>query len=185
MPKKTTLKIEQKELDDIKKMSDDADQTRGFQLSFYEDLEEDGFNTIQFNDTQNPDQAYQIYYSIERMLKDNLPKGEDNAKVREIVREEKNVFLNRGKEKDNRGIRGSDPRQAYILAHLKVAFDIVALWIREGGTTFDLYMKFREENQKNGYREKVKLSNSNKKLLKEIGYDLKKVKKQRFQSGHD
>lgn len=179
MNKKNT-KINQSELDDIKKLSDEADKTKGFQLSFLKEFEDEETIFEVFSDIQDPDAAYRVYYSIERMLKDNLPKGDDNKKIRDIVREEKNIFLNRGKRKDTKGIRHSDSRQAYIEAHLKVVFDIVANWVREGGNTFDLYMIFRNLNDEKGYREKVDLSSYNKKRLKTIGYDMKKVKNQKF-----
>lgn len=179
MNKKKT-NINQNELDDIRKLSEEADKTKGFQLSFLKEFEDEETISDMFSDIQDPETAYRIYYSIERMLKDNLPKGEENKTIRDIVREEKNIFLNRGKSKDTRGIRHSDSRQAYIEAHLKVAFDIVANWVREGGNTFDLYMKFRNINDEKGYREKVDLSTFYKKRLKALGYDMKKVKNQKY-----
>jgi len=47
-------------------------------------------------------------------LRNNLPQGKKNEKLRRYVYDEKSLFLNRGKEKDDRGIRGSDERQTYI-----------------------------------------------------------------------
>ena len=64
---------------------------------------------------ENPEEKYNLYYvGIRRLLMDYLPKGKDNEQLRNIIYDEKNVFLNLGKKKsDNNGIRKSDGRMTY------------------------------------------------------------------------
>lgn len=61
---------------------------------------------------ENPQEKYNIYYNgIRKLLMDYLPKGKDFKQVRDIIYDEKNIFLNSGKRKsDNNGIRKSDGR---------------------------------------------------------------------------
>ena len=60
----------------------------------------------------NPDEKYNIYYKgIRNILMQYLPKGDEFREARQIIYDEKNIFLNSGKKKsDNDGIRGSDGR---------------------------------------------------------------------------
>jgi hypothetical protein len=67
------------------------------------------------------------YQGLAKLLKDNLPKGKEYEDVRRIVYDEKNVLINRGAKKDEKGIRGSDGRMAYT-ADLEEAIKIVAEW---------------------------------------------------------
>lgn len=46
----------------------------------------------------DPEQKHKVYYAgIEKLLKRVLPKGDRYKLVREYIREDKNIFLNRGK----------------------------------------------------------------------------------------
>lgn len=64
---------------------------------------------------ENPEEKYNIYYKgIRKLLMDYLPKGKEFKEVREIIYDEKNIFLNSGKRKsDNNGIRKSDGRMTF------------------------------------------------------------------------
>ncbi len=99
----------------------------------------------------DPVQKFQLYYKgLNKLLKDNLPKGKENEEVRRIIYDEKNILINRGAKKDDKGIRGSDGRMAY-LEDLEIAIQIVADWTRKKGSSTDLYMAFWDKNEELGY----------------------------------
>lgn len=82
---------------------------------------------------------------------DYLPKGADFKEVREIIYDEKNVFLNLGKRKsDNNGIRKSDGRMTYQPVMNEI-LDIVIRWVAESQNPFDIYREFYELNERHGY----------------------------------
>ena len=110
-------------------------------------------------DTQNPDEAHRLYWSIQRDLMGALPKGPDHKELRQIVYDEKGDYLNRGKVKDASGIRGSDQRAGY-LTHLRRAQRVVQRWKREGGSAFDIWLEFRNLNAEAGYKPKLKIKGS-------------------------
>ena len=83
-------------------------------------------------------------------MKDNLPRGKENEDSRRIIYDEKNVLINRGAKKDEKGIRGSDGRMAYI-EDLERAIEIVAEWITKKGSPADLFMSFWDKNEELGY----------------------------------
>src|SRR4051812_15501560 len=58
-------------------------------------------------DFENPDEKYNIYYKgIRNVLMLYLPKGKEFKQSRDIIYDEKNIFLSLGKKKsDNDGIR--------------------------------------------------------------------------------
>lgn len=64
---------------------------------------------------ENPEEKYNIYYKgIRKLLMDYLPKGKEFKEVRDIIYDEKNIFLNLDKRKsDNKGIRKSDGRMTF------------------------------------------------------------------------
>ncbi len=64
--------------------------------------------------------------------------------------DEKNVLINRGAKKDEKGIRGSDGRMAYI-EDLEFAIQIVADWISKKGSPSELYMSFWDKNEELEY----------------------------------
>jgi len=149
---------EQEILEEIKRLSESAKEISGKQSSLFEGVnlgDEDldtGFDLATLNDTANPDESHRLYYTMMMALRNNLPQGKKNEKLRRYVYDEKSLFLNRGKDKDDKGIRGSDERQAYISNFLKVAFDIVYKWVSHGADPFDIFMEFRKLNEKMGYR---------------------------------
>lgn len=101
---------------------------------------------------ENPEEKYQLYYNgIRRLLMDFLPKGKDFKQLRDIIYDEKNVFLNLGKKKsDNNGIRKSDGRMTYQPVMNEI-LEIIVNWVGESQNPFDLYRDFYELNEKHGY----------------------------------
>lgn len=162
--------------DEIKRLAEEADKNKGFELGFEDDLVEDTFGIDFTDDQQNPKESYRIYYAIEGMLRNHLPKGDAYEELRKVVREEKTIFLT-GKRKDESGRRNADSRQAYISSHLKVALNTMFEWISEGGNSFDLFMKFRNLNVEYGYFKEEELSNFNQKLRKGLEWNPKDHKK--------
>ncbi len=99
----------------------------------------------------DPVQKFQLYYQgLTKLLKDSLPKGKEFEDVRRIVYDEKNILINRGAKKDEKGLRGSDGRMAYI-EDLEEAIKIVAEWTSRKGTSAELFMAFWDKNEELGY----------------------------------
>ena len=101
---------------------------------------------------ENPEEKYQLYYvGIRRLLMDFLPKGKDYKQLRDIIYDEKNVFLNLGKKKsDNNGKRKSDGRMTYQPVMNEI-LDIIVKWVGESQNPFDIYRDFYELNEKHSY----------------------------------
>lgn len=78
-------------------------------------------------------------------MKDNLPQGIENKKLREYIYAEKNLFLKEGFE------TGRDGRQSYIANFLEVAFKKVTDWVLNGANPYDIFTEFRELNKNRGY----------------------------------
>lgn len=128
----------------------EADRSRTFspELDFgLADESEDLDALPPIQDEQKPDTSHKLYYSLRRVLMDNLPSGPANKAARQMVYDQKNLFLNRGKDKDERGIRGSDGRQAYI-HYLEVALATAQQWVREGANTYNIYLAFESLNKR-------------------------------------
>jgi len=99
----------------------------------------------------DPVTKFQLYYhGLTKLLKDNLPKGKGNEEVRRIIYDEKNVLINRGAKKNEKGIRGSDGRMAY-LDDIELAIKIVADWTSTKSSPAELFMAFWEKNEELGY----------------------------------
>ena len=100
-------------------------------------------------DIQNPETAYELYYkALFTILKSSLkelPKPQ-----RDMIYDQKNIFLTRGKVKNEKGVRGGDSRQAY-LSDLEMALEIVINWVNEGANPVNLYNAFRDKNIDLGY----------------------------------
>lgn len=95
----------------------------------------------------DPVEKFQLYYKgLHKLLKDFLPKGKQNEEARRLIYDEKNVLINRGAKKDEKGIRGSDGRMAY-LEDLELAIKIVANWITNRESYYDLYRAFWDKNE--------------------------------------
>ncbi|KAF2332919.1 hypothetical protein [Flavobacterium ginsenosidimutans] len=103
-------------------------------------------------DFENPEEKYNLYYrGIRKLLIDFLPKGKDYKQIRNIIYDEKNVFLNLGKKKsDNNGTRKSDGRMTYQPVMNEI-LDIIVNWVGESQNPFDIYRDFYELNEKYNY----------------------------------
>ena len=99
----------------------------------------------------DPEEKYTLYYKgIRRVLMQYLPKGPEFKTERDIIYDEKNVFLNRGKAKGKDGIRGGDGRMTYNDDMAEIA-DLVADWVMSSQDPVDLYQRFYDLNDKYGY----------------------------------
>lgn len=109
--------------------------------------------TFAIGDVDDPDRKHEVYYKgIEKLLRQFLG-GRKDMRTKEafkILREEKNIFLNRGKRKNEQGIRGSDARMAYI-TDMEEALNIIADCILDAATPVDLFMAFRDKNVARGF----------------------------------
>ncbi|MBS1684122.1 MAG: hypothetical protein JSS76_05175 [Bacteroidetes bacterium] len=147
-------KTKEEIFDEIRKLSEQADDSTSHQVDMFKDLGDEDidstFDTRILNDTANPDEAHRLYYNIQRVLIDNLPKGDEHKKLRQKIYDEKNLFLSRGYDKDAFGIRGRDGRQTYI-GLMQEAFKYVFTWVASGGNAFDIYSVFWEVNESKGY----------------------------------
>lgn len=139
--------------EEIKQLSEKANQADGLQIPLLPDLPKQGlggFDLSFLNDTADPEKSHRLYYGMRRLMMDNLPKGKDNKKLRQFVYDEKNLFLNRGKELDKDGIRGSDGRMTFA-TFLEIAFQISAEWIKQEANPIVLWQMFYDENEKFGF----------------------------------
>lgn len=106
---------------------------------------------------ENPEEKYNLYYKgIRKLLMDFLPKGKEFKHVREVIYDEKNVFLNLGKKKsDNEGgIRLSDGRMTFQPVMNEI-LDIIIKWVGTSQNPFDIYREFYELNEKHNYGHEV------------------------------
>lgn len=155
---KKTQKKEQLSEADIERMEllQQAHEKTGKQLSINPiggNLEEiDELRQLIGKEFENPEEKYNIYYrGIRKLLMDYLPKGKEFKEVRDIIYDEKNIFLNAGKRKsDNNGIRKSDGRMTFQPVMNEI-LDIVVKWVGESQSPFMLYREFYELNEKHGY----------------------------------
>mgnify|MGYP001163300874 CR=1 FL=1 len=131
-----------------------AEEVKGEQLSIGFDAEifvENQSEKLLGQKIDDPVQKFQLYYhGLTKLLKETLPKGKEFEEGRKIVYDEKNILINRGAKKDDKGIRGSDGRMAYI-EDLEEAIKIVAEWTSRKGTPAELYMAFWDKNEELGY----------------------------------
>ena len=99
----------------------------------------------------DPVTKFQLYYNgLSKLLKSNLPEGKEFEDVRRIIYDEKNILINRGAKKNEKGIRGSDGRMAYM-DDLEIAIKIVADWTSKKGTSAELFMLFWDKNEDLNY----------------------------------
>ncbi|SHN13679.1 hypothetical protein [Flavobacterium xinjiangense] len=131
-----------------------SEEIKGEQLSINLDSEiiiENYAEQLLGQSIDDPVQKFQLYYhGLSKLLKDNLPKGKESEDIRRIVYDEKNILINRGAKKDEKGIRGSDGRMAY-LQDLEEAIKIVAEWTSRKGTSAELFISFWDKNEELGY----------------------------------
>lgn len=131
-----------------------SEEIKGEQLIFNMDAElaiENEAEKLLGQKIDDPVSKFQLYYNgLTKLLKDNLPKGKENEDIRRIIYDEKNILINRGAKKDEKGIRGSDGRMAY-LDDLEKAIKIVADWTSKKGSPAELFMAFWDKNEELGY----------------------------------
>ena len=103
-------------------------------------------------DFENPEKKYDLYYKgIRKILMDYLPKGKEYESGRQLIYDEKNIFLNVGKKKsDNNGIRKSDGRMTYQ-GNMKEMLDLIVDWVSTSQNPNDLYFMIYDLNEKHGY----------------------------------
>lgn len=144
-------------IEDIRRLQEQAEKNRvdgkqlELEMSPEGETDEDALDDNALEDIQDPQKAYDLYYAIRRELMEGLPSGEENKELRQFVYDEKDLYLNRGKEKDEDGIRGSDGRQA-LLSHLTTALTATREWRQRDGNAVDIYKVFEEMNKEAGYR---------------------------------
>jgi hypothetical protein len=156
--KKDTKKQEDLSQSDIERLEilQKANEKAGRQLTINSEtgnLEEfDELKQLVNKEFENPEEKYQLYYiGIRRLLMDFLPKGKEFKQLRDIIYDEKNVFLNLGKKKsDNNGIRKSDGRMTYQPVMNEI-LEIIIDWVGESQNPFDLYKAFYDLNEKHNY----------------------------------
>ncbi|UXP30603.1 hypothetical protein N6H18_09575 [Reichenbachiella agarivorans] len=101
--------------------------------------------------SDDPEEKYNVYYKgIEKLLKKFLPEGEKYKSAREVIREEKKIFLTRGKKLNEKGIRGADSRMAYI-QDMEEIMNLITKWAFESRNYFELYSLLRDKNEELGY----------------------------------
>ena len=131
-----------------------AEEIKGEQLSINLDSEitvENQAVKLLGQRIDDPVEKFQLYYhGLSKLLKDNLPKGKENEDVRRIIYDEKNILINRGAKKNEKGIRGSDGRMAYI-EDLETAIQIVADWISRKGSPSEIFMAYWDKNEELNY----------------------------------
>lgn len=158
MNKKITKKQKQSSKADFERLEllQKANEKKGKQLSINIEIgtleELDELKELVGKEFDNPEEKYNLYYNgIRRLLMDYLPKGKENKQLRQIIYDEKNVFLNLGKKKsDNNGIRKSDGRMTYQPIMNEI-LEIIIKWIGESQNPFELYKDFYNLNEKYSY----------------------------------
>lgn len=155
--KKTTKPLELTEQDlERLELLQRSNEKIGRQLSISSEkgnLEEiDELRELIGKEFENPEEKYNVYYSgIRKLLMDYLPKGKEFKEVRDIIYDEKNIFLNLGKRKsDNNGIRKSDGRMTYQPVMNEI-LDIIVKWVADSQNPFKIYREFYELNEKHDY----------------------------------
>jgi len=137
-----------------------ADETKGEQFTIFPDGNMGAVNQIEEIlksglPIDNPEKKYNLYYKgIERTLKNHLPKGKEFAKARSYVREEKCVFLTRGKRLNEQGIRNMDSRMGYIEDADKM-LKLIMKWVSKNGTMVELHNEIRDLNISLGYGKRI------------------------------
>lgn len=153
--KKEDLEISKADLERLEILQK-SNEKIGKQLSFNSEtssLEEiDELRRLIGKEFENPEEKYNIYYKgIRKLLMEYLPKGKEYKEIRNIIYDEKNIFLNNGKRKsDNSGIRLSDGRMTFQ-TNMNEILEIIVKWISDSQNPFDIYRLFYELNENFGY----------------------------------
>lgn len=161
MNRKSKVEKDQKDQAEREELLENVRKKSGMQLRF--DVSSGGIKQVDelkellsSRSSDSPDEKYRIYYQgIQKLLRQNLPKGPAFKSDRDLIYDEKNVFLNRGKKKsDNDGVRNSDGRMTFqpIMSEM---LDIIAGWISTSRNPFELYNQLYALNEKHGYGHEV------------------------------
>lgn len=157
MAKKNKISIERNlSQSDIERLEilQRSEEVKGEQLTLNLDAElaiENEAEKLLGLQIDDPDTKHQLYYQgLTKLMIDNLPKGKENEDIRKIIYGEKGILINRGKKINEKGIRGSDGRMAF-LEDLEIAIKIVADWVSVKGTPTELFMAFWDKNEELGY----------------------------------
>lgn len=154
---KNLKQTEEEIKEQIKALSKRANELSGQQLNLLSNIEigdediDSAFDLSELDQSANPTESHRLYYGMMGMLKNNLPRGLENKKLRQFIYDEKNLFLNRGEHLKEDGRRGSDGRMTYIYDFLTEGFAVVSKWVLDGANPYDIYLKFREMNEERGY----------------------------------
>jgi hypothetical protein len=142
-------------LEEMKKLIEQSKRLNTIQPLLFplEELgdEDISFDASIFNDVADPDKSHRLYFTMQRILIDNLPKGKENKALRQQIYDQKNLFLNRGKNVDKNGIRHSSGQMTYISTFLEPAFNATTDWVKSGGGPLDIFMAFYDLNKVNGF----------------------------------
>ncbi len=142
-------KLEQERLSILIK----ADDIKGEQLVVLPEGigTENELKKFALGDIDDPEKKYDFYYKgIMKLMRKFLPKGKENKKARQLIYEEKNTFLTRGKRINPQGIRGADSRMAYI-SDIEEMLNIIASWVAKQGTMVELFNMIHDINIERGY----------------------------------
>ena len=175
MKKKTNKVLTKEELEALELLQK-TKQKQGHQLRVDIELgdlkEVNEIREILKGNADNPEEKYNIYYKgIGRILKRYQPKGPEFKADRDLIYDEKNIFLNRGKKKsdNDNGIRKSDGRMTYQPVMGEI-LDIISEWASTSQNPFDLYNSLYSLNDKHNYGhenyDKTKMSSQYQKTLK-------------------
>ena len=155
---KKNLKVEKAKRDaEIEEILAEADRRVGEQTvidNAGEIRSEDEIKQFALGDIpDDPEKKYNVYYKgIEKLLRTYLPKDELYKDYRALVREEKNIFLTRGRKLDERGIRGGDSRMGYI-QDMEEIMNAITNWAYKSMNYSELYFILRDKNKSLGYHE--------------------------------
>jgi hypothetical protein len=149
-------KISSEMLKSIKELAARADREASRSVEqefpFDQELSDEDKETIDIiKDTQNPQVSYKLFYAIQGLMIQFLPKGQQYKGLREYAYELKNILLTQGKNKNERGIRGGDARQAFIAAELKIMYDVITDWVKNGAMAAYLIERLQALNEERGY----------------------------------
>lgn len=140
----------------LKQMSDeaqeDAEGRQGFLPFEMEEVEDEPFRPELAGDLHNQKESYDLNYAIQRLLKQGLPRGEENRALRQMVYDEKNLFLRDGVDRPLDGSPiGADSRQAKP-SYQRTAYAKTQAWAAQGGSAYDIFLEYYDLNKQMGFR---------------------------------